>query len=39
MERLVAWYRVGSSHGAVAALLVANAVPLLGTATEGGVAR
>jgi hypothetical protein len=30
MERLVAWYRVGSSYGAVAALLVANAFPLLG---------
>ena len=30
MERLVAWYRVGSSSGAVVALIVANAVPLLG---------
>ena len=30
MERLVAWYRVGSSYGAVVALLVANAVPLIG---------
>jgi uncharacterized protein DUF6498 len=31
MERLVAWYRLGSSsYGAVAALLVANAIPLLG---------
>ena len=30
MERLVAWYRVGSSYGAVAALLIANAIPLIG---------
>ena len=31
MERLVAWYRLGSSsYGAVAALLVANATPLIG---------
>jgi hypothetical protein len=30
MERLIAWYRIGSSVGAVAALLVANAVPLVG---------
>jgi hypothetical protein len=30
MERLVAWYRVGSSWGAVAALVVANAIPLFG---------
>jgi hypothetical protein len=30
MERLVAWYRVGSSWGAVVALIVANAVPLFG---------
>src|SRR3954449_1234385 len=30
MERLLAWYRVGSSVGAVAALIVANAVPLFG---------
>ena len=30
VERLVAWYRVGSSTGAVAALIVANAIPLLG---------
>ena len=31
MERLVAWYRLGSSsYGAVAALLVANAIPLIG---------
>jgi Family of unknown function (DUF6498) len=28
--RLIAWYRVGSSYGAVAALLVANAIPLFG---------
>ena len=30
MERLIAWYRVGSSVGAVVALLVANAIPLVG---------
>ena len=31
MERLVGWYRLGSSsYGAVAALLVANATPLIG---------
>ena len=30
MERLVAWYRIGSSVGAVVALLVANAIPLIG---------
>ena len=30
MERLLAWYRVGSSVGAVAALVVANLVPLVG---------
>ncbi len=30
MERLLAWYRVGSSVGAIVALLVANAIPLLG---------
>ena len=30
MERLIAWYRVGSSVGAVVALLVANAIPLIG---------
>ncbi len=30
MERLVAWYRVGSSTGAVVALIVANAIPLFG---------
>ena len=30
MERLVAWYRVGSSTGAVVALIVANVIPLLG---------
>ena len=30
MERLIAWYRVGSSVGAVVALLVANAIPLFG---------
>ena len=30
MERLVAWYRVGSSWGAVVALVIANAIPLFG---------
>jgi hypothetical protein len=30
MDRLVAWYRIGSSVGAVAALIVANLIPLLG---------
>ena len=30
MERLVAWYRIGSSVGAVVALVLANAIPLAG---------
>jgi len=30
MERLVAWYQVGSSYAAVAALILANLVPLAG---------
>lgn len=30
MERLVAWYRVGSSYAAVVALIVANLIPLAG---------
>jgi hypothetical protein len=30
VERLLAWYRIGSSFGAVIALLLANAVPLIG---------
>jgi hypothetical protein len=30
VERLLAWYRIGSSVGAVIALLVANAIPLVG---------
>jgi len=30
MERLIAWYRLTSSVGAVVALLVANVIPLLG---------
>ncbi|MEX1172857.1 MAG: DUF6498-containing protein [Chloroflexota bacterium] len=30
MERLLAWYRVTSSAGAVVALIAANAIPLLG---------
>ena len=36
MERLLAWYRVGSSVGALVALLVANAIPLLGVARLPG---
>ena len=30
MERIVAWYRLGSSIGAVVALVVANLIPLVG---------
>ncbi len=30
MDRILAWYRVGSSYGAVIALVVANAIPLFG---------
>ena len=30
MERLVAWYQIGSSYAAVAALILANLVPLVG---------
>ena len=30
MERIVAWYRLGSSIGAVVALVVANLIPLIG---------
>jgi Family of unknown function (DUF6498) len=30
VERILAWYRVGSSVGAVVALVVANAIPLIG---------
>jgi hypothetical protein len=30
MQRLVAWYQVGSSYGAVIALIVANLIPLAG---------
>ena len=30
MERLIAWYRIGSSAGAVIALVVANLIPLVG---------
>jgi hypothetical protein len=30
MERLIAWYRIGSSVGAVVALIVANMIPLFG---------
>jgi hypothetical protein len=30
MQRFLAWYRVGSSVGALVALIVANLVPLVG---------
>lgn len=30
MDRLLAWYRVGSSYGALAALIIANLIPLVG---------
>ena len=30
IERILAWYRVGSSVGAVVALIVANLIPLIG---------
>jgi hypothetical protein len=30
VDRLVAWYRIGSSVGAVVALIAANAIPLVG---------
>ena len=30
MERLIEWYRVGSSYGALIALIVANLIPLVG---------
>ena len=30
VERLLAWYRLTSSVGAVVALVVANAIPLVG---------
>ena len=30
MQRLVAWYQVGSSYGAIVALILANLVPLAG---------
>ncbi len=30
MDRIVAWYRIGSSVGALVALIVANAIPLVG---------
>ena len=35
MDRLLAWYRVTSSVGAVVALIVANAIPLFGVAFLG----
>ncbi|MEA2613316.1 MAG: hypothetical protein QOI52_1275, partial [Chloroflexota bacterium] len=30
MDRILGWYRVASSTGAVVALVVANAIPLFG---------
>lgn len=35
MERLIAWYRVGSSVGALVALVVANLIPLAGVVFLG----
>ena len=35
MDRLLAWYRVSSSVGAVVALIVANAIPLIGVLLFG----
>lgn len=35
MQRLVAWYQVGSSYGAVVALVAANLVPLVGVLFYG----
>jgi hypothetical protein len=35
VERLVAWYRIGSSVGALVALVVANLVPLVGVLSLG----
>lgn len=35
MERILAWYRVGSSVGAVAALVIANLIPLVGVLLFG----
>ena len=35
MERLIAWYTVGSSFAAVVALVVANAIPLVGVVFLG----
>lgn len=35
MDRLIAWYRVSSSVGAVVALIVANAIPLFGVVFLG----
>jgi hypothetical protein len=35
MERIVAWYRIASSSGAVVALIVANAIPLFGAVFLG----
>jgi len=35
VERLIAWYTVGSSLGAVVALVVANAIPLVGVVFFG----
>ena len=35
MDRILAWYRVGSSAGAVVALIVANVIPLVGVVIFG----
>ena len=35
MDRILAWYRVGSSAGAVVALVVANLIPLVGVVFLG----
>jgi hypothetical protein len=35
VDRILAWYRVGSSFGAVAALVIANLIPLVGVVFFG----
>ena len=35
MDRIVAWYRLGSSVGAVVALIAANVIPLIGVLAFG----
>ncbi len=35
MDRILAWYRVSSSVGALVALIVANAIPLFGVVFLG----